>query len=291
MNNYNSSSDTSMPMIFLKNLFSKTIRTSNCVPKHVGFVMDGNRRYAKKKDIEIKEGHEAGFLSMSKILELCYESGVEITTVFAFSIENFKRSSKEVDHLMKLASDRIRQITEHGDLAEKYGIRVRVIGDLSLLPTDVLKDIELATEITKNNNRATLNICFPYTGREEIFHSVKTVLSQNLSGNEINEKLLDSNLYTSGLPPLDLLVRTSGVTRLSDFMLWQVINHDVTIELLDCLWPEFGPIRMGWILLKFVFNKSFTNVGSKTGEEYDGELNETNGVKDDNNQVLNKKKN
>lgn len=265
--------DSSWSLRLFKNVFARTIKVSNCVPKHVAFIMDGNRRYARKKDIEIKEGHEAGFISMGKILELCYESGVETTTVFAFSIENFKRSSKEVEQLMSLARERIRQITENGDIAQRFGIRVRVIGDLSLLPTEVLKEVETATEITKYNTRATLNICFPYTGREEIFHSIKNVVKQNLEIDSINELTLDSNVYTSGLPPLDLLVRTSGVSRLSDFMLWQSCNKGVVIELIDCLWPDFTPLYMAWVLLKFVFKKSFLNNSYKLNEEtYDGEI-------------------
>ncbi|CCF58851.1 hypothetical protein KAFR_0F02540 [Kazachstania africana CBS 2517] len=260
------SSEGSIPgsnslLSLVKNTFSRTLRSSNCVPQHVGFVMDGNRRYSIKKEIEIKEGHEAGFVSMSRILELCYESGVTTATVFAFSIENFKRSPYEVQSLMDLAKKRIRQLTTNGNLAQKYGIRIRVIGDLSLLDEDLLKEIKDAVELTKDNKRSVLNICFPYTGREEILHSMKEVITERkVKGNtKIGEYLIDRHLYTGGLPPLDLLIRTSGVSRLSDFMLWQVSNKGVTVELLNCLWPEFGPSKMAWILLKFAFKKSLSD--------------------------------
>lgn len=243
---------------WIKNQFCNVLRVSNSVPRHVGFVMDGNRRYARKMEIEIKEGHEAGYLSMSRVLELCYQAGVETATVFAFSIENFKRSSLEVDNLMQLARERIRQLADKGELAEKYGIRVRVIGDLKLLPKDVYKEIRRTTDLTKNNTRATLNICFPYTGREEIFHSVTEVISDEVPSEDISESLLEKHLYTGDLAPLDLLVRTSGVSRLSDFMLWQSSNRGVVIELTDRLWPEFGPMNMAWILLKFAFRRSFS---------------------------------
>ncbi|SMN20289.1 similar to Saccharomyces cerevisiae YBR002C RER2 Cis-prenyltransferase involved in dolichol synthesis [Maudiozyma saulgeensis] len=262
----------------LKNIFSRTLRASNNVPRHVGFIMDGNRRWARKNDIEVKDGHEAGFHSMSRILELCYEAGVDTATVFAFSIENFKRSKYEVDSLMDLAQRRIKQITENGELTDKYGIRVRVIGDISLLDKDVLLDIQHATERTKNNTRATLNICFPYTGREEVVHSMKDVITENYSPSEINEDLIDSHLYTGGLPPLDLLIRTSGVSRLSDFMIWQGSKKGVRIELLDCLWPEFGPLRMGWILLKFAFRKSYSNSKEVIDEDYEEEEEEEESV-------------
>ncbi|CAI7041240.1 BEM_collapsed_G0002110.mRNA.1.CDS.1 [Saccharomyces cerevisiae] len=133
--------------------------------------MDGNRRFARKKEMDVKEGHEAGFVSMCRILELCYEAGVDTATVFAFfQFENFKRSSREVESLMTLARERIRQITERGELACKYGVRIKIIGDLSLLDKSLLEDVRVAVETTKNNKRATLNICFPYTGREEILH-------------------------------------------------------------------------------------------------------------------------
>lgn len=245
-------------MEWIKNQFSNVIRISNAAPKHVGFVMDGNRRYAKKMEMEVKEGHEAGYMSMSRVLELCYQAGVETATVFAFSIENFKRSSSEVDNLMHLARERIRQLADKGELAEKYGIRVRVIGDLTLLPKDLYKEIKRTTESTKNNTRAILNICFPYTGREEIFHSVKELISEDVPSEKVDEMLLEKHLYTGDSPPLDLLVRTSGVSRLSDFMLWQASNKGVVIELSDRLWPEFGPLSMAWILLKFAFRKSFS---------------------------------
>ncbi|QLL34444.1 hypothetical protein HG536_0G03060 [Torulaspora globosa] len=256
---------------WIKNIFSRTIRSSNCVPKHVGFVMDGNRRYARKNDIEIKEGHEAGFLSMSQVLELCYEAGVNTATVFAFSIENFKRSPSEVDHLMRLAREKIRQIAEHGELAERYGVRVKVIGDLTRLPKSVYEDVIETTEMTKNNTRATLNICFPYTSREEMLHSIRTLVEGDIKSDDINEASLEKNLYTGGDPPLELLVRTSGVTRLSDFLLWQVSQKGVVIELFDCLWPEFGPLRMAWVLLKFAFRKSFSDKEHQL-EDDDGPL-------------------
>ena len=253
------------PLSLAKNLFSRTVRASNHVPRHVGFIMDGNRRYARKREMEVKDGHEAGFHSMSRILELCYEAGVQSATVYAFSIENFKRSPHEVASLMSLARRRIAQITENGELTDKYGIRVRVIGALDLLDPEVLADIHAATERTKHNTRATLNICFPYTGRDDIVHAMRGSIEE---GGDITEETLENHLYTAGQPPLDLLIRTSGVSRLSDFMIWQAARSGVDIELLDCLWPEFGPLRMAWVLLKFAFRNSYSAAAS-LGEEDD----------------------
>lgn len=243
----------------IKNIIAHTLKISSHVPKHVGFIMDGNRRYAKKNSLKIKDGHEAGFISMGKILELCYEAGVDTVTVYAFSIENFNRTKIEVDALMNLAKTRIRELTEHGELAHKYGIRIRVIGDISLLSQDLLEELLITTNLTKNNSRATLNICFPYTGRDEIYHAIRESIIEGTTTKNlvIDESVIEKNLYTGNLPPLDLLIRTSGVCRLSDFLIWQVSSRNASIELIDCLWPEFGPIRMAWIILKFIFNKSF----------------------------------
>lgn len=247
---------------FVKTSLAKVIRSSDKVPQHVAFIMDGNRRFAKKHNMELNEGHNAGFESMCRVLELCYESGMKVATVFAFSIENFKRSPLEVNWLMELAKDKMKQIAQHGELAEQYGIKVRVIGDRSLLPPDVLKEVELAEEVTKNNKRAVLNICFPYTGREEIVHSIQEIMEETAEGiidyREINEKTIEDHLYTKGQPPVELLIRTSGVTRLSDFLLWQLSSKGCTVELVDCLWPEFTPFSMLKILLKFAFKKTFS---------------------------------
>lgn len=261
----------SVALEWVKNIFSRTIKSSNCVPKHIGFVMDGNRRYARKNEIEIKEGHEAGFSSLSQVLELCYEAGVDTATVFAFSIENFRRTPSEVDHLMRLAREKIRQIAQHGEIAEKYGVRIRVIGDVSRLHKSVYDDIVATTELTKSNTRATLNICFPYTSREEMLHSIKDVIAGGKKSGEINEASIERSLYTGDDPPLDLLIRTSGVTRLSDFLLWQVSERGVVIELFDCLWPEFGPMKMAWALLKFAFRKTFSDKENEL-EDDDGVL-------------------
>lgn len=250
----------------VKRLLAKIIVTGP-VPKHIGFVMDGNRRFAKKHKIELKEGHNAGFESMAKILEICYECGVESCTVFAFSIENFKRNKFEVDWLMELAKLRFTQIVQQGELCEKFGIKIKVLGDKSLLPSDVLKVLNQAEDITKENNRAILNVCFPYTSRNEITNSIKTIVSSKTPSDEITEQLIDDNLYTKGQAPLELLIRTSGVTRLSDFLLWQLVSKGVEIELVDTLWPDLTPLHIIWILIKFSFNKSYSQRSIDNFEE------------------------
>lgn len=241
---------------FAKSQICKVISTGH-VPKHVGFIMDGNRRYAKKRHIEMKEGHSAGFDSMAKILETCYDCGVQVATVFAFSIENFNRNPYEVQWLMKLGKAKFKQVVGNGELCEKYGIRIRVLGNLKLLPSDLRKVLQDAEEITKNNTRAILNVCWPYTSRDDMAHAVRKIVSKGYSSDEIDEDLITKNLYSAGVPKLDLLIRTSGVYRLSDFMLWECTDLDCEIEVIPVLWPEFTPARMAWILLKWGFARTY----------------------------------
>ncbi|KAL6948983.1 hypothetical protein ACO0QE_001464 [Hanseniaspora vineae] len=244
----------------LKSVLSSIIKVSNHVPQHIGFIMDGNRRYAKQHKLKVKQGHDLGFFSMCSVLELCYECGVKSATVFAFSIENFKRSQTEVDALMELAKKRILQIVQNGDLCAKYGIKVRILGDRSLLDDDVLEELQKAERITETNCRATLNICFPYTGRYDLYQSMQHIVHASGEGfldyKKITAETIDNYLCTRDDPPVDLLIRTSGVKRLSDFLVWQVQQKGVVLEFLDCLWPEFSVSDMWFILLKFAYNKT-----------------------------------
>ncbi|SCU90725.1 LADA_0F06062g1_1 [Lachancea dasiensis] len=275
MTDNNTFPGSSQALNFCKNVFSRALRSSNNVPRHIGLIMDGNRRWAKRKHVEIKEGHSAGFHSMSRALELCYEAGVNTATVFAFSIENFRRSAIEVDSLMNLASSGIRQVVQNGEMAEKFGVRINIIGDRSLLPEDVLREVEAAEKITKDNTRAVLNLCFPYTGRDELLQSIIRTIdktqNKELNFTNIDEAVIDENLYTGGSPPVDLLIRTSGVTRLSDFLLWQLSRKGVVIEFLDCLWPDFGSRQMAWILLKFAYKKFYSASEPELDEEIEGQ--------------------
>ncbi|GEQ71672.1 hypothetical protein JCM33374_g5358 [Metschnikowia sp. JCM 33374] len=226
------------------------------IPRHVGVIMDGNRRYAKNHKIEMKEGHNLGFDSMASILELLYESGVACATVYAFSIENFKRSRYEVEWLMDLAKSKLYQMSQHGELCEQYGIRIKILGNVALLPSDVQKILQETQDMTAHNTRAVLNVCFPYTSRDEIAHSVQGVVKASMDEPEmiIDEHAMERFLYTADAPPLDLLIRTSGTSRLSDFLLWQCVPSTCAIVFSDRLWPEFSPWDMTKILLSWSFN-------------------------------------
>lgn len=233
------------------------------IPRHVGVIMDGNRRYARTHKIELKEGHNLGFDTMASILELLYESGVECATVYAFSIENFKRLKYEVQWLMDLAKAKFRQMSQHGDLCDQYGIRIRVLGNTLLLPPDVRAILAETEEATRHNSKAVLNVCFPYTSRDEMAHLVKAVVEQSVKDPSlvIDEETLAANLYTGESPPLDILVRTSGTYRLSDFLLWQVVPSSCAIVFSNKLWPDFSTWDMTKILLNWSFNTYWYGAG------------------------------
>lgn len=254
---------------FSKEQVCRVIRTGP-VPQHIGFIMDGNRTYAKKKHMELKDGHNAGFESMAKILETCYDCGVNSATVFAFSIENFKRSNYEINWLMQLGKTKFKHVIGNGEMCERFGVQIRVLGDLSLLPTDVRDVLLEAQEITKNNERAILNVCWSYTSREDMTHSIKDIINEDIPIEKINESTISKHLYTGATPKLDLLIRTSGVYRLSDFLLWECIDNDCDIEILDVLWPQFSPLMMIWLLLKWSFNKTYyKNRKNHSSSQYD----------------------
>lgn len=241
----------------VKKGFGRVLQTGP-IPQHVGIIMDGNRRYAKSHKMELKEGHNLGYDSMARILETLYDSGIKCVTVYAFSIENFKRLKYEVEWLMDLVKLKFQQLCQHGDLCEKYGIRIEVIGNSHLLPPDIQKILHDTMELTKNNNNVVLNVCFPYTSRDEMTSLIKRIVSESTATGKtlnIDEECVTDNLYTGNSPPLDLLVRTSGTYRLSDFLLWQCVSPKCEIVFTNKLWPEFQPWDMYKILVEWSFNR------------------------------------
>ncbi|KAK4140074.1 Decaprenyl diphosphate synthase-like protein [Dichotomopilus funicola] len=301
------------------------------IPRHVAFEMDGNRRFARNHKIETIEGHHLGFEALARVLEVCYKTGVKVVTVYAFSLENFNRPKYEVDGLMELAKLKLEQLIRHGELLDRYGARIKVIGALELIPPDVYKVVEKAVAATAHNTDCILNICFPYASREEMTSAIRSTVeeysatprphSTPFSQSRITQKILskqsgkpdlepiselpppssapssiksddqddavstattlhsdsaadrtgaegqesvaiypnaetitsetiDRHMYTADCPPLDIFVRTSGVVRLSDFMLWQC-HQDTHIFFLKCFWPEFDlwsflPVLVEW---------------------------------------------
>lgn len=209
---------------WLEAIVMNIIKAGGHLPYHIAFVMDGNRRYANSQHIPKIEGHSKGFDKLADCLRWCLDMGIREVTTFAFSIENFKRSEEEVNGLLDLAREKFSKLLEESKKLQEHGVRIRVVGNLSLLPLDLQKLIAKAILDTENNNKLFLNVAFSYTSRDEITQSVESVLKygDDLKYDDISEKLLDKCLYTRHSPSPGLLFRTSGETRISDFLMWQV---------------------------------------------------------------------
>ncbi|CAI7575947.1 hypothetical protein PCG10_006342 [Penicillium crustosum] len=215
--------------------------------------MDGNRRYAKDKSISIAAGYLAGAKALVKILDTCFDCGINVISLYAFSLENFNRPKEQVDVLMKLLEGTLGEMGEHDPLVKKHNLRIRVLGRLELLEDHVLRAISKTMNATKNNRGKTVNICVAYTGRDEIASSIRETVSGSGFPSKITAKSLTENMFM-GFPPLDLLIRTSGVYRLSDFMLWQC-HQETDIEVVEMNWPDFGRWDIGLILLRWQSRK------------------------------------
>ena len=204
------------------------------VPYHLGIIIDGNRRWAQKRGLPSFEGHRRGLEKVKEIGKWCKKRGVKILTLFAFSTENWDRSKTEVNYLMKLlgqalAKKNIKEI-------DKEGIKIQVIGQREKLPSQLQEIIKKAEEITQNNKEGILNIALSYGGRAEIVEAVKKIVKKNPLP-EITEDLISRNLWTAGEPYPDLIIRTAGEQRLSNFLLWQAAYSELYFS--EKYWPEF----------------------------------------------------
>ncbi|KJZ75076.1 hypothetical protein HIM_05562 [Hirsutella minnesotensis 3608] len=335
----------------LRNLLIGALRQGP-IPQHVAFEMDGNRRYARTHRMETVEGHHRGFEALARIMEICYRCGVKVVTVYAFSVENFNRPKHEVEGLMQLAKVKLEQLTTYGDILDRYGACVRVLGQREMIREDVLKVVDKAVARTRHNNKTVLNICFPYTSRAEITSAIRStvdeflaptpakntpfspsrirqkILSGQLEGREplptiqddspdesaqveegecekdadidgdgdnsssttllsdspkprdkerngqygsfklpspesITIETLEKHMYTALDPPLELFVRTSGVERLSDFMLWQC-HQDTHLFFLECYWPDLDLQHFIWVLLEWQWRQKQKDRNNQT---------------------------
>lgn len=228
------------------------------VPKHIAIIMDGNRRFAQKNSMDRAEGHLKGFDKLAETLEWCLDLGIMEVTVYAFSIENFKRSKEEVDCLMELAHQKFTRLLQEKDLIEKHGVCIRVLGNLTLLPYNIQKLVAEAVNISKHNTRAILNVCFSYTSRDEICTAMKEIADGVERGilkpSDVSEELLEKCLYTNKSQDPDILIRTSGEVRLSDFLLWQ--SSFSVLSFMKVLWPDFSVWHLYAAVLQYQRNFS-----------------------------------
>ncbi|HHV73623.1 MULTISPECIES: isoprenyl transferase [unclassified Thermoanaerobacterium] len=210
----------------------------NNIPKHVAIIMDGNGRWAKKRGFIRTLGHRAGMEAVRRIVKASSEIGIKYLTLYAFSTENWKRPADEVNGLMDLLIEYLgREVNE----LNENNVKLNFIGDLSMIPEKCRIKIKESEEITKNNTGLTLNIALNYGGRSEIVRAFKRIGSSLLNGeidlNDIDENVIADNLYTSGQPDPDLIIRPSGELRISNFMLWQSAYSELWFS--DVLWPDF----------------------------------------------------
>lgn len=202
--------------------------------KHIAFIFDGNRRWARERSLPTLEGHRRGYDRVKDVADWCFDRGIEQMSGWAFSTENWKRSEEEVGYLMKLA---LKMLTK--DVAEfnKRNVRLKVIGRRADLSKDLQKAIEAAEELTAGNTRGQFNLCFNYGGRPEILEGVKRCLREGIAPEDLTEELFTQKLWTAGIPEPDLIVRTSGEHRLSGFQAWAGVYAELFFA--DCYWPDF----------------------------------------------------
>ncbi len=204
------------------------------LPEHIAIIMDGNGRWAKAKNRPRLFGHNAGMKTLKKIVRASSDAGIKIITMYAFSTENWKRSPEEVDGLMNIAVEYFHK--EVGELHQN-NVKINVIGNLNGLGKKVREAAIKAMDTTTANTGLVLNIALNYGGRDEIVYAVKAVMAQGMAPEAVTEQDISAQLYTKGQPDPDLLIRTGGESRLSNFMLWQVAYAELMFT--DVYWPDF----------------------------------------------------
>lgn len=203
------------------------------IPKHVGYVVDGNRRWAKKHGLPYYEGHLAGYNALKDVAIATLEAGAEYMSAYIFSTENWKRSADEVKRLMAIT---LKLLTTDVAMFNKYNVRLRVIGSREGIDTKIVNAIKSAEAATATNTGGTLALCFNYGGQQEIVDAVKKIVQSGVKEDEVTTELVAANLYVPEVPPIDLIVRTSGEKRISNFMLWRAAYSEFIF--LDQMWPE-----------------------------------------------------
>ena len=208
------------------------------IPQHVAIILDGNGRWAKSKGMPRNYGHTVGAKNVETVCQTAHDMGIKYLTVYAFSTENWKRAEDEVKALMMLLQN---YLDEYSKRADTENIRVKILGDITALSEGMQKSIKRCMERTKDNTGVTFNIALNYGGRDELIKAIKQisakVKNQEIDIEEISEKLVSDNLYTKGQPDPDLLIRTSGELRLSNFLPWQLVYSEFLF--LDKNWPDF----------------------------------------------------
>lgn len=214
--------------------------------RHIAIIMDGNRRWAKEKNLPSARGHKKGVDALKTVLKACHAFGVEYLTVYAFSTENWNRKPEEVDFLMDLLAHTLKN--ELNELHEN-DIVINFIGDLSKLSKKLQDILNNAVEYTKNNKGVKLQIAFNYGARDEIVNAVKSIVNRGIKSEDITPETISQNLYTSDIPDPDLLIRTGGEMRISNYLLWQIAYSEFYVT--QQYWPEFDEKSLSEAIMDF----------------------------------------
>jgi undecaprenyl diphosphate synthase len=205
------------------------------IPKHIAFIMDGNGRWAQARGLPRSAGHKAGLDRIQTVLRECYEKGVKIVSVFAWSTENWSRPQREVSYVMRTLEKHLPRLVK---ALHEENVRFVHIGSMDRLSIRAQEVLGWACNHTRNNGPFTFNLAFNYGGRDDILHALRKLISQKVPTEKITEAMLDEYLYTSGIPDVDLLIRSGGEKRISNFMLWQIAT--AYIYFTDTFWPDMG---------------------------------------------------
>ena len=235
------------------------------LPVHIAIIMDGNGRWAQKKGLPRVMGHKAGMEALKKTVKSCSDLGIKILTVYAFSTENWNRPQDEVNYLMDLLVEYMRKEV---NALHKNKVKIKLLGEADILPGQTRTEIEEAIELTKNNEGLQFNIALNYGGRAEILRACKSLIKDlragNLDTDSVDEKVFSSYLYTSNDPDPDLIIRTSGEQRISNFLLWQGAYSELLF--VDQLWPDFDEAALDLAILSYTqrqrrFGKTSDQIG------------------------------
>lgn len=218
----------------------------NNFPKHVAIIPDGNRRWAAMNHLPVLEGHKAGAEKMHQVVDKLIHHGLKFLTVWGFSTDNWKRDAVEVEHIFQVLRLWIEQDTPW---LHENGVRLKHIGRLNQLPLKLREVIRKAIDLTSGNQGMTLNLAFNYAGRTEIVDAIRKIIAAGIPESLIDEKTVSQHLYTDGMPDVDLVIRTAGEYRISNFMLWQVAYSEFYFA--NVFWPEFDSLELEKALLAY----------------------------------------
>ncbi len=240
-----------------ENRLLRSVRKGN-IPEHIAIIMDGNRRFARKKGLKPYQGHFFGSKKAEEVLEWCWELGVRMLTLYAFSTENFNRSEAEKRNIFSLLERELMRILKDKRTYERE-MRVKIVGRKDMLPRNLLKTVEEVEKITSKHRRHFLNIAVAYGGRQEIMDAVRAILRKveegRISPDEIDKKMVEEHLYGDGkYSKVDLIIRTGGEQRLSNFLPWQAANS--IAYFCDVYWPEFRKIDLLRAIRSWQFRRS-----------------------------------